>query len=58
MQTFLNLDKELKALSANHSISLMIKPKILNPGNPLATVVLNSTHYLGWGTWFYCTELL
>lgn len=47
MQTFLNLDKELKALSANHSISLMIKPKILNPGNPLATVVLNSTHYLG-----------
>ncbi|ATO18722.1 hypothetical protein BS636_03105 [Acinetobacter sp. LoGeW2-3] len=47
MQTFLNLDKELKALNANHSISLMIKPKILNPGNPLATVVLNSTHYLG-----------
>ncbi|MEK5794224.1 DUF3298 domain-containing protein, partial [Acinetobacter nosocomialis] len=46
-QTFLNLDKELKAISANHSISLMIKPKILNPGNPLATVVLNSTHYLG-----------
>ncbi len=47
MQTFLNLDKELKALSANHSISLMIKPKILNPAEPLATVVLNSTHYLG-----------
>ncbi|WP_347455996.1 RsiV family protein [Acinetobacter thermotolerans] len=47
MQTFLNLDKELKDLSANHSISLMIKPKILNPGAPLATVVLNSTHYLG-----------
>src|SRR5690606_1703731 len=47
MQTFLNLDKELKALSASHSISLMIKPKILNSGDPLATVVLNSSHYLG-----------
>ncbi|QPF31756.1 DUF3298 domain-containing protein [Acinetobacter lwoffii] len=47
MQTFLNLDKELKALSASHSISLMIKPKILNSGDPLATVVLNSSYYLG-----------
>lgn len=47
MQTFLNLDKELKALNASHSISLMIKPRILNSGDPLATVVLNSTHYLG-----------
>ena len=47
MQTFLNLDKELKALSASHSISLMIKPRILQSGDPLATVVLNSTHYLG-----------
>ncbi|WP_216935091.1 MULTISPECIES: RsiV family protein [unclassified Acinetobacter] len=47
IQTFLNLDKELKALSASHSISLMIKPKILNSGDPLATVVLNSSYYLG-----------
>ena len=47
MQTFLNLDKELKALSASHSISLMIKPRILQSGDPLATVVLSSTHYLG-----------
>ncbi|MGS0707307.1 RsiV family protein [Acinetobacter sp. ANC 3781] len=44
---FLSLDKELKALSANHQISLMIKPKILNAGTPLATVVLNSSSYLG-----------
>lgn len=44
---FLSLDKELKALSANHQISLMIKPKILNAGVPLATVVLNSSSYLG-----------
>ncbi|MDN5512278.1 RsiV family protein [Acinetobacter sp.] len=47
LQTFLSLDKELKALSANHQISLMIKPKILNAGQPLATVVLNSNSYLG-----------
>ena len=47
IQTFLSLDKELKALSASHSISLMIKPKILNSGDPLATVVLNSSYYLG-----------
>lgn len=44
---FLSLDKELKALSANHQISLMIKPKILNADVPLATVVLNSSSYLG-----------
>lgn len=44
---FLSLDKELKALNANHQISLMIKPKILNADVPLATVVLNSSSYLG-----------
>ncbi|TCH63464.1 RsiV family protein [Acinetobacter sp. ANC 4862] len=44
---FLSLDKELKALSANHQISLMIKPKILKADLPLATVVLNSSSYLG-----------
>lgn len=44
---FLSLDKELKALSANHQINLMIKPKILNADLPLATVVLNSSSYLG-----------
>ena len=44
---FLALDKELKALSSNHKISLMINPKILNPDLPLATVVLNTSSYLG-----------
>ena len=44
---FLALDKELKALSANHQISLMIKPRILNADLPLATVVLNASSYLG-----------
>ena len=47
LQTFLALDRELKALSASHQISLMIKPKILNAAQPLATVVLNSSSYLG-----------
>jgi hypothetical protein len=47
LQTLLKLDTELKALSASHSISLMIKPRILYSGEPLATVVLNSSHYLG-----------
>ncbi len=47
LQTFLSLDRELKALSTNHQISLMIKPKILNAAQPLATVVLNSSSYLG-----------
>ncbi|MFC6051387.1 hypothetical protein A6M14_01330 [Acinetobacter sp. Ac_877] len=46
-KSFLSLDAEIKALSANHSINLMIKPKILNSEGPLATVVLNSSHYLG-----------
>lgn len=47
VQSFLMLDQELKALSSNHKISLMIKPKILNADQPLATVVLNSSSYLG-----------
>ena len=47
VQSFLALDQELKALSSNHKISLMIKPKILNADQPLATVVLNSSSYLG-----------
>lgn len=29
------------------NVSLMIKPKILNANLPLATVVLNSSSYLG-----------
>ena len=47
LANFLALDKELKALSANHQISLMIKPRILNADLPLATVVLNASSYLG-----------
>jgi hypothetical protein len=45
---FVKIDEELKALSSSHQISLMIKPKILQPKGTLATVVLNSSSYL-WG---------
>jgi hypothetical protein len=47
VQNFLDLDKEIKTLSPNHKISLLIKPKILNSQGPLVTVVLNSSNYLG-----------
>ncbi|WP_297423862.1 RsiV family protein [uncultured Acinetobacter sp.] len=47
IQSFLFLDQELKQLNANHQINLMIKPRILNDQAPLATVVLNSSSYLG-----------
>ncbi len=45
--SFIKIDEELKALSSSHQISLMIKPKILQPKGTLATVVLNSSSYLG-----------
>ena len=45
--SFIKIDEELKALSSSHQISLMIKPKILHPKGKLATVVLNSSSYLG-----------
>lgn len=46
-QNFLKLDQEIKALSSNHKISVMIKPTILNAKGPLVTVVLNTSSYLG-----------
>lgn len=44
---FLEVDKELKDLGASHKISLSISPRILNSEPPLATVVINSSSYLG-----------
>ncbi|NHB56495.1 DUF3298 domain-containing protein [Acinetobacter sp. 194] len=44
---FIALDKELKNLGASSQISLSISPKILNSQEPLATVVLNTSSYLG-----------
>lgn len=46
-QEFLNLDKEVKALGANHKISLVIQPVILSSEGSIVTIVLNSTNYLG-----------
>lgn len=44
---FLALDQELKTLGAGHQISISISPKILNADGALATVVLNTSSYLG-----------
>lgn len=45
--SFLALDKELKTLGASGKITISLSPKILNSDKPLATVVLNSSSYLG-----------
>lgn len=47
VNSFLALDKELKNLGVSHQISLSVSPKILNSEEPLATVVLNTSSYLG-----------
>lgn len=44
---FIKIDEELKALSISHQISLLVKPKILQTEGSLATVVLNSSSYMG-----------
>lgn len=45
--SFIGLDNELKALSSNHQINLLVKPKILQAQGKVVTVVLNSSSYLG-----------
>ncbi|WP_089604262.1 RsiV family protein [Acinetobacter piscicola] len=47
VNSFLELQKELQNLGASGQISLTLSPKILNAELPLATVVLNSSSYLG-----------
>lgn len=47
VRTFLAIDQELKANGVGHNISLNISPRILNSEAPIATVVLNSSSYLG-----------
>ena len=44
---FLALDQELRTLGSSSKINLMVSAKILNADGPLATVVLNSSSYLG-----------
>ena len=46
-KAFLEMDKELKTLGASSQINISLSPKILNADKPLATVVLNSSSYLG-----------
>lgn len=45
--SFLELDKDLKTLGASSQINVTVSPKILNADKPLATVVLNTSSYLG-----------
>lgn len=47
VKTFLAIDQDLKANGVGHKISLSVNPRILNSEAPIATVVLNSTSYLG-----------
>lgn len=47
VNTFLAIDQELKSNGVGHKISLTISPRILNTEAPIATVVLNSSSYLG-----------
>ncbi|MFW1858294.1 RsiV family protein [Acinetobacter defluvii] len=45
--TFTALQQELLSLGASSKISVSVSPKILNSTEPLATVVLNTSSYLG-----------
>lgn len=45
--TFLAIDQDLKTKGVSHKISLNISPRILNTEAPIATVVLNSSSYMG-----------
>lgn len=47
VKSFLDLDAEVKSLSANHQITMSISPTILNSDGPIVTVVMNSSNYLG-----------
>lgn len=47
VKTFSALQQELESLGASSQISVSVSPKILNSTEPLATVVLNTSSYLG-----------
>lgn len=47
VKTFIALQQELESLGASSKISVSVSPKILNSKEPLATVVLNTSSYLG-----------
>lgn len=45
--TFIGLSEELKTLRGPQQLSVSVRPRILNANAPLATVVMNSSSYLG-----------
>ena len=47
VNNFFKINEDLKKMGVNHQITFSVSPKILNSQAPLATVVLNSSHYLG-----------
>lgn len=44
---FVRLANEVKALGSSSQLSLFIKPQVLNPKGPIATVVVNASNYIG-----------
>ena len=44
---FLLLAQEVKQLGSSAKLSLFLKPQILNPEGPIATVVVNAENYVG-----------
>lgn len=44
---FYQLVTEAQALGSSHKLNIYVKPQILNPQGPVATVVINASHYLG-----------
>lgn len=44
---FLMLAEEVKSLGSTAQLNLYLKPQVLNPEGPVATVVLNASNYIG-----------
>lgn len=44
---FYQLVSEAQALGSSHKLNIYVKPQILNPQGPVATVVMNASHFLG-----------
>ncbi|KAF7276592.1 hypothetical protein GWI33_010050 [Rhynchophorus ferrugineus] len=44
---FIQLADEVKSLGSNAKLNIYIKPDVLNPQGPVATVVMNANNYIG-----------
>lgn len=44
---FYQLVAEARALGSNHKLNIYVKPQVINPQGPVATVRINASHYLG-----------